>query len=210
MRKWEIIFKRALSSPKDSKSVLERAEELGRKEVALDPNCQPARFTMALIHFLRFQRTLFLDEVEQALQLNPNNAHYIAVVSLHVAMVGEWKRAMKLMGKAMRLNPHHPGWYHIVAFMNYYRQGEYDPALIEAQHFNTPEFFWDPLIRAAVLGQLDRQAEAEKAVDELLALVPDFKRRGQSLIRRLAYLDENVDVLLEGLRKAGLETLSEV
>lgn len=52
-----------------------------------------------------------------------------------------------------------------------------------------PEFFGDPLIRTVVLGQLDRRAEAGKAVNELLALVPDFKRRGQSLIRRLAYLD---------------------
>jgi adenylate cyclase len=128
------------------------------------------------------------------------------VISLHVAMVGQWDHAMKLMGKAMSLNPHHPGWFHIVAFINYYRHGDYDLALIEAQRFNTPDFFWDPLIRAAVLGQLDRRAEAEKAVDELLALVPDFNLRGRSLIRRLAYLDEHVDMLAEGLRKAGLKT----
>jgi len=166
-----------------------------------------ARFTMAFIHFLKFQRSLFLDEAEQCLQLNPNNAHFIAVVSLHVAMVGEWDRAMKLMGQAMRLNPHHPGWYHIVAFMNYYRQGEYDLALIEARRFNTPDFFWDPLIRAAVLGQLDRRAEAEKAVDELLALMPDFNLRGQTLIRRLAYLDEHVEILWDGLCKAGMGEL---
>ena len=191
-------------------SLLVRAEALGRKALALDPNCQPARFTMAFIHFLKFQRSLFLDEIEHCLQLNPNNAHFIAVLSLHVGMVGEWDRAMKLMGKAMHLNPHHPGWYHIVAFMNYYRQGDYDRALIEAQRFNTPDFFWDPLIRAAVLGQLERRAEAEKAVDELLALLPDFYLRGPSLIRRLAYLDEHVDMLMEGLRKAGLEMQSEV
>jgi adenylate cyclase len=194
----------------EDESLLVRAESLGRKALALDPNCQPARFTMAFIHFLKFQRSLFMDEVEQCLQLNPNNAHFLAVLSLHVGMVGEWDRAMKLMGKAMRLNPHHPGWYHIVAFMNSYRQGEYDLALIEARRFNTPEFFWDPLIRAAVLGQLDRRAEAEKAVDELLALVPDFNLRGWSLIRRLAFLDEHVEMLLEGLRRAGLETKSKV
>lgn len=194
----------------DAESILVRAEALGRKAVALDPNCQPAHFTMALVHFLKFQRTLFLDEVEQALRLNPNNANYLAVVSLHMAMVGEWKRAMEFMDKAMRLNPHHPGWYHIVAYMNYYRQGRYDLALIEARRFNTPGFFWDPLIRAAVLGQLDRRAEGRQAADELLALVPDFTSCGQSLIRRLTYLDEHVDMLVYGLRKAGLETQNEV
>jgi hypothetical protein len=40
-------------------------------------------------------------------------------------MVGEWERGLKLMEKAMRLNPHHPGWYQFVPFMKYYRQGEY-------------------------------------------------------------------------------------
>lgn len=194
----------------DSTSVLERAEELGLKAVALDPNCQPAHFTLGLVYFLRAQRTLFLAEFERAIELNPNNAHYIAAISLHLAMAGEWDRGVKLMDKACLLNPHHPRWHHLVPFMNYYRQGEYDLALIEAQRFNTPEYFWDPLIRGAVLGQLDRRKEGKEAVIELLALVPDFNPRARSLIRRFAYSDENIDMLLEGLRKVGLETQSEV
>jgi adenylate cyclase len=119
-------------------------------------------------------------------------------------MAGEWERGTSLTDKAMRLNPHHPGWYHLVSFMVQYRQGQYDLAWVEARRFNTPTFYWDPLIRAAVLGQLGRQAEASVAMGELLALVPDFRRRGPGLIRRFAYLDEHVEMLLEGLRKAGL------
>ncbi len=188
----------------EDESLLARAEALGRKALALDPNCQVAHWTMAFIHFLKYQRSLFLDEVKKCLQLNPNNAHFIAVLSMHVGMVGEWDRAMKLMGKAMRLNPHHPGWYHIVAFMNSYRQGDYDLALIEARRFNTPDIFWDPLIRAAVLGQLDRRSEAKVALDELLTLMPDFNLRGRSVIRRLAYLDEHIEMLWDGLTKAGM------
>jgi adenylate cyclase len=203
----DLVASTYLFGYEDDESLLVRAETLGRKGVALDPNSQVARFTMALIHFLKFQRSLFLDEVNQCLQLNPNNAHFIAVLSLHVGMVGEWDRAMNLMDKAMRLNPHHPGWFHIVGFMNSYRQGDYDLALVEARRFNTPDFFWDPLIRAAVLGQLDRPSEAKNAVDELLALMPDFYLRGRSLIRRLAYLDEHVEILRDGLCKAGIGAL---
>lgn len=148
---------------------------------------------------------MFLVEAEQALQLNPNHALIAAALALHLGMAGEWERGLQLIKKAMRLNPHHPGWYYLVPFMIYYRQGEYDLAWIEAQRFNIPAFYWDPLIRAAVLSQLDRRTEAKKAVDELLALVPDFERRGQSMIRRFAYLDEHVEMLMKGLRKAGLE-----
>jgi adenylate cyclase len=189
----------------DNSSILERAEMLARKAVALDSNCQVAHWGMALVFFLRFQRRLFLNEAKLAIRLNPNNTLFVAAASLHIAMVGEWELAMKMIGKAMRLNPHHPKWYHFLPFMNYYRQGEYDRAWVEAQHFNTQGFFWDPLIRAAVLGKLERRTDAQKEVDELLTLLPDFNRSGPDLIRRLTFLNEHVEMLLDGLRKAGLE-----
>jgi hypothetical protein len=77
--------------------------------------------------------------------------------------------------------------------------------LIEVLRFNPPGIFCDPLLRAAVLGQLGLQAEVKEAADELLALEPDFRNRGRNLIQQVAYLDEHVDMLVEGLRKAGLE-----
>jgi adenylate cyclase len=190
----------------DDKSVLERAAELGQRAVALNPSSQPAHFVMAEVYFLTFQRGPCLAEIEQVLDLNPNNANYLALSALFLASMGEWERGVGLMCKAMRLNPHHPGWYHLVPFMYHYRQGAYEGALLDARRFNTPGYYLDPLIRAAVLGQLGRQEEAKQAVAELLALLPDFKSRGRSVLKRMVHLDENVDMLLEGLRKAGLET----
>ena len=64
--------------------------------------------------------------------------------------------------------------------------------------------FWGPLLRAAVLGQLGRAPEAERAVSELLALVPDFESRARDLTSRPILSDSIVDALLDGLRKAGL------
>ena len=159
---------------------------------------------MAEVHFLRFQRAPCLAEIERGLDLNPNYANYLAASALLLVALGQWERGLDLMRKAMRLNPHHPSWYHLVPYLDHYRRGEYDLAWDEARRYNTPAYFWDPLIRAATLGQMGRQGEASVAVRELLALVPDFRRRGPSLIRRFAYLDEHVEMLLEGLRKAGL------
>jgi adenylate cyclase len=189
----------------DDMTSLERAEKLARKAIALNPNSQQAHYAMAQIHYQRFHRAPCLLEIEQVLKLNPNNANYLAISALFLMGLGQWERSLALMRKAMRLNPHHPGWYHVVPFFYHYYQGEYETALFDAKGFNTPDYFWDPLTRAAVLGQLDHQAEAKKAGGELLALVPDFERRGRSLIQRMVYADEQVDMLLEGLRKAGME-----
>lgn len=192
----------------DDERLLDQAEALARKAIALDPNCQSTRFTMALVHFLRGQHAQFLTEAEKCIQLNPNHALNSAGMGLRLYMAGERARGVALMERVRRLNPHHPGWYHLVPYMEAYRVGDYHSALIEARRFNIPAFHFDPMIRAAVLGQLGRQEEAQQAIDELLALVPDFETRGRSLICRYAYLDENVEMLVEGLHKAGLELAS--
>ena len=188
-------------------SILDRAESMAFKAVALDPLCQQAHFAMALIYLLKFQREMLLHEIEQIIRLNSNNAHYLAASALCICMAGDRDRAMKIMEKAMYLNPHHPGWYHLIAYMYHFQKGNYELALIEARRFNMPVFFWDPLIRAAAFGQLERENEAKKSIEELLAIVPDFNQHGRNLIRRLAFLDEHVDMLVEGLHRAGMVEL---
>ena len=189
----------------DSQYDLGRATELGKRALALNPNSQPAHLTMAIIYYFRLQKELYLEEIEQVLNLNPNNAHYLAVSALFMMGIGQKEEGLALIGKAMHLNPHHVGWYFLDPFLYHYYQGEYEAALLEANRFNTPEYFWDPLIRTAVLGCLGSKEEAERAGVELLALVPDFKIRGQSLIQRMVYSEENTEMLLDGLHKAGLD-----
>jgi hypothetical protein len=59
-------------------------------------------------------------------------------------------------------------------------------------------------IQAAALGQLDRREEGRNAVQTLLKLRPDF-----ATVARHEYYkwldDENVESIIDGLRKAGLE-----
>ncbi len=188
---------------------MDRAEEMARKAVLLDPNTQVTRYTIAMVHYLRYRKDLYLVEAEHVLRLNPNHAQYVASVGGNLAMMGYWDRGLDLMSKAMRLNPHHPGWYHYVPFMDAYRRGEYDRAWTEAQLFNAPGLFLDPLFRAATLGQLDRRRAAGNAIEELLSLRPDFREIGRTLMRRLIYTEENAELLIAGLRKAGLDDVAE-
>ena len=192
----------------DDTTSLERAETLARKALALNPNSQQAHYAMAQVHYQRFDKAQCLIEIEQVLKLNPNNANYLGISAVFLMGLGQRERSLELMRKTMRLNPHHPGWYHFVPFLYHYYHGEYETALFDAKKLNTPDYFWDPLIRTAALGQLNRQAEAKKARSELLALVPDFERRGRSLIQRMVYLEEHTEMLLDGLHKAGMRELA--
>jgi hypothetical protein len=67
-----------------------------------------------------------------------------------------------------------------------------------------PSYFHVPAIKAAASGQLGRRDEAQKALQEVLALRPDFAAAARQEYAKWCD-SELVEHLIEGLRKAGLE-----
>jgi adenylate cyclase len=102
------------------------------------------------------------------------------------------------------LTPRYPGYFHLAPYVNFYRQARYAEAYQEAQKFQMPQLFWDPVLRAAALGQLGKDREAGAAVAELLRLRPDFPTKGPFLISCFVKFESLAVALLDGLRKAGL------
>jgi adenylate cyclase len=183
---------------------LEKAMKFARKGVILAPENQFALDTLTLVYFHRNDKELFLKHVEETIALNPNSPYIIGVAGWHLALYGQWDRGLALMQKGMKLNPYYPTWFHLAPYMNYYRLEEYENAYAEALKFNYPKMFWDPLLRAAALGQMGRVAEARTAIGELLKLVPDFETSGPRLIGLYVKVDDLVDAIIKGVRKAGL------
>jgi tetratricopeptide (TPR) repeat protein len=190
----------------DDRTGLDRAAQLAQRALALNPNSQAAHMSMAIVCYQTFDKACCLAEIHETLRINPNNANYVANSALFLVGLGKRDYALSLIKKAMQLNPHHPRWYHIVPFLYHYYQREYTTAQGYAKAFNTPDYFWDPLIRTVVFGRLGQQTDADKARSELLALVPDFEKRGRSLIKRMLFHDEYVDMICGGLQKAGIES----
>lgn len=80
----------------------------------------------------------------------------------------------------------------------------YPEALQRAQLFNMPQFFWDPLLRAAALGKMGLMEEARLAIAELFRLKPNFPTHAWRLCGFFLKTDALVDEILDGLNKAGL------
>jgi hypothetical protein len=84
-------------------------------------------------------------------------------------------------------------------------RGEYEQALYHAQQIRMPALFLDPVARAVALGYLGHLAEAKTVASELFELIPDFQGNGRELIQRFWRYEKPVGLIVEGLRKAGLE-----
>jgi tetratricopeptide (TPR) repeat protein len=191
--------------PSPLKTPFEKALVFVTKGVALDPQNQFVRIAKTNLHFLRNERDLFLLEAEKALALNPSSPFNIGYLGWAIALYGEWDRGLAILRKGMELNPHYPGWFRMAPYCYFYHQGRYLEALQEAHQFQMPQFFWDPLMCAAALGQLRRDQEAAQALAELLAVKPDFPSQARFLIGCQVKPPDLVEGLLDGLRLAGLK-----
>jgi adenylate cyclase len=185
-------------------SPLEQALAAAQKGAVLEPQSQLARTSLAHVHFFRNERELFLSEAETALALNPNAPAPVGFLGWLLALYGEWEEGLAILEKGMQLNPHFPGWFHMAPFFYYFLQGSCEEAYQEALAFQMPQLFWDPLLRASVLGRIGREQEGAQALAELLHLKPDFPAAGRFLIGCYAKFPYLIDALLDGLRQAGL------
>lgn len=183
---------------------LNQALHLAKSAQRLDTNCQGAYWSEALVHYLRRDREQFRRTIEQVLPLNPANPFMAVSAGLLLGLSGQISRAMDMVNRAISLSPYSPRWYHIIPFMDYYMQEEYELALGEALQINAPTCFWDPLLRAAAYGGLGRRGEARSAYAELLHIQPTFVSRRERLLQGLFLSEPMHKKVLGGLRAAGL------
>jgi serine/threonine protein kinase/tetratricopeptide (TPR) repeat protein len=177
-----------------------------RRAVAAEPSNPLAYYALSVSHVARKDIAAFLSAAEQALELNPLDGAIMGEVALWMCYSGNWQRGRELMERAMVLNPRHPGflWYPLVH--DAYRQKDYSRALDYALRVNLPGQFWTHLVLAMVHGQLGNRDAAARALQELLAIYPDFPEHARQEIDKFFYAQPaHAEHVLEGLRKAGLE-----
>jgi len=178
--------------------------EYARRGAALAPRSQLTRGSLAHSHYVLGEREAFLRELEATLELNPGSPFWVGAAGYLLILADGGERGRPLLDKAIAMNPCHPRWFNHGLCVDYYQRGDYERAYQETLKAAFAIHFWDPLLRAAVLGQLGRAAEAASAASEILELVPDFESRAQDLTSRPIMSEALVDALLDGLRKAGL------
>ena len=120
------------------------------------------------------------------------------------AFAGDWERGVVNARRAMDLNPHHPGWYHLPSFYNCYRLHEYEEALQIAKRINAPGAPLAASFRAATVGKLGRRAEAQSAIAALEKADPAMLQpeRLRAAFAIPLWEEQLIDELIDGFLKA--------
>ena len=185
---------------------LDRANEFAETAMRLDPTSHVVHGTMALTLFLRGDYELARLESLKTIDLNPNDALWLALMGLYLIQQEDFEIGVPMFSKAIEVNPHPPPWKGMGHFYEHYHFGRYEEALTDARSIGRSGDFRTELFVAAALGQLGRAEDAAPYLEEMLKFWgrPAGELR-MELIQRHALSQGLTDHLLEGLEKAGLE-----
>ena len=184
---------------------LAEAIHLAQEGALILPYSQFSRLALARTHLLAGDLEMARNEIEAAHALHPESLLFIDAFGYLLLLLGQWDRGEQFVRKAIHQNPFYRVYAHYGTWLNCFRQEDYAGALEETNYLLGVGFFWDPLSRAATLGQLGRPGKARKAVNELLSLKPDFPARGRHLIGHFVKFPEIADRIIEGLAVGGLQ-----
>jgi serine/threonine protein kinase/tetratricopeptide (TPR) repeat protein len=183
---------------------LERALAAAQRAVDLAPSHALGHYALAWVYFFHKEKSSLHAAVERAVALNPMDGSVIGILGMLLEHAGESERGCHMVENAMQMNPNYPGVLRFGAFTRTYCQGKYAEALEAAVRINMPGFFYAQAALAAALGQLGRREAARKAAQEVLALRPDFAAVARQEYAKW-FAPEDIEHLVDGLRKAGLE-----
>jgi len=185
----------------------DKAIEPARQAVALDREDAAAHCTLGRILYLRREYAAAISELRTALEINPSLA--LAHYGLGAAYVfsGRPAEAFDHLNAAIRFSPYDPnmGSFLVRIAEAKYLTGDDEGAVSFAlKAINQPHFQWSRYsILIAALGQLGHIDEAQRYLQEITRVRPDFSIAFVHAMHPFS-ADMGIDRYFEGLRKAGV------
>jgi adenylate cyclase len=190
--------------------LLDRAEELGRRAITLDPTYFQGYMTVGWVEFLRGNLPEALAASERAIELAPTFEVPHALRGAVLARQGRLVEATGSIRRALRLSPRapHPGVIAIAAYVNLAAGRRQEAVeLFEQARAVYPGDVIGRIVLAAFYEEEGAHEKAQAVVAEILRVTPDLTvERAMDLIPWLDQIlsPEELARLPDYLRKAGL------
>ncbi|OHX67451.1 hypothetical protein [Flammeovirga pacifica] len=195
------IYLNALGTEHDKKE----CERLIEKAYILNPKSQIVQIMMAYKTFIFDEKERFFHIVNNSLKTATNTPLRLGILAQYLCLYGEWDKGIELFDRIYQNNIDFPVWLCGVKSLGHYRKLDYEKALIEANNYHVPSFFWGPFLRTICYAQLGKMKEAQQNLEELLKLRPDFAQNSGQIIRRFVKEEALAKHIMEGLEKAGFK-----
>jgi len=200
----ESMFQRSMQR---AAKLLDEAQSLAARAVVLDPCDSSTHAELAYVHLCglghgRGSHTAAAEELDKALRLNPNEPDLMALRALQYAYSGQAAAALRLVEKAVQLNPSIPNCYLSIRSFALFELRKYPEAAAALERVTSPAH-WDHYYLAACYANMGRQIDAQRQVAKTIERFPDLTL---SYLGPRTWFAENADPehLLASLSLAGM------
>jgi adenylate cyclase len=183
---------------------LDRAHELARKAVQLEPNLPAARAQLGMVLSFKRRHDEAIAEFERAQRLNPNFNDWRFANSLVLA--GDAARAIEVTDALVRLDPFYVPLAAGFLGLARYMLREYEPAIIALVEAAGRSPRHRPVRQwlAATYAQTGQMENAREEAAAVLQIQPDYTIQGMGKYFSPFKRAEDAEHLFDGFRKAGL------
>lgn len=183
--------------------LLDRALELARRAVALDPCCSISHGLLGWVHLLRKSFDLAERHKRRALELVPNSVYESACMGVLHTFLGETDAALAFYARARTLDPfYEPAWFWRMQGMAHFLDGRHDEAVACLERTPTMPL-WNLAYLAASHALSGRPVLASDFANRVLACEPRFTV-SRFIDKEPLKREEHRALLHAGLRRAGL------
>jgi len=188
-----------------SKNSLDSALQLAQKGVAINGELPQAHWVVGYVRLFKREYKKAYEAASRAVELDPDFADSYLILAIGELHAQQPEKAVRLIQKAMVLNPLAPTAYDSILGQAYYFMGEYENAadlLSKAVNKNI-NLLTAHIFLIATLNKMKKNDEASWAVDELKTVAPSFTV--DKAVELLPIQDgKHLEEIKQLLRKSGL------
>lgn len=183
---------------------LQKTEDLALKAISLDKSNAYAYRLLGLVYAIQKKYDLAINKLNQAIELNPNDARSLSQRGQVLIWAGSVDHAINSLEATYRFDPNMLQGDFMFLGIGYYLKGQYEKAItiLEEGVSRKPDWVGNHIVLAAAYAQAGRFDDAKYEVQIVSRLEPffDLDRYG-SVFRN----PEHRANIVDGLRKAGLK-----
>lgn len=178
------------------------------RAIGLDDQDANGFFTLGRVHLARREYDKAIDALQQAIELNPSLAVTYCGLGDSYAYEGRLDDAISQFEMAIQLSPHDPfrwAFFSYRSLAHLFRHEFADAAMWARRSIQIPKaLYWAHAHLVSALGHIGDEGQIGPALADLKRVKPGFSI--QFARERLFYLkrEEQLDLYLDGLRKAGV------
>ncbi len=171
--------------------------------IKIDPFCQQAWHSKALVHLFRKERDACRNAVLQCFEINPNSSFLISDLGFILICAGFFDEGFIRMDKEIKLNPFYPWWVHVGFCFYFIHKNDFDSAMLWAERVDSEDTFWDPLLKCVTLGYLGNKEDSKKCAERLMKNYPTAMWQLPEMLSSFLLSEDLLAKIFEGLKKAG-------